>query len=110
VLTFLEEITLENIDAWFGKEIKDKIEELLGKKINVFRQTSANFEILRDGEKELSRPYVNAVKIKLIKDKSYFKHSTLKDDFLSHKSDFQVSEQDFRIIQKTTFEQLKIAA
>lgn len=76
----------------------------------MFRQTGANFDAYGEGEKELSRPYVNAVKIKLIKDKSFFKHSTLKDDFLSHKSDFQVHEQDFRIIQMTTFNQLKIEA
>jgi len=82
---------------------------MLGKKIFVFRQTSAKFNIL-DGEKELVRPYINSLKIKLIKNKSFFKESQLDDNFLTHKSDFQIWEQSFRVTSKTSFKILKTEA
>ena len=104
-----QEITVTNIDKWFGKEIKDKIDELLSKKIKVFNQNKKR-QAEMFGQKELVRPYINSVTIKLFKDKSYLQNSTMGDNFLKQKSNFEMFEQEFRITCDTTFDELKDGA
>ena len=103
------EITIENIDKWFGKEIKGKLENLLSNKIKVFQKSKEKPKGFRD-EKELVRPYVNSVTVKLYKDKSYLQNSTMTENFLNNKSNFDMYSQDFRITASTSFSLLKQGA
>lgn len=84
VITKDQEVTVENIDKWFGKEIKDKIDELLSKKIKVFNQNKKR-QAEMYAQKELVRPYINSVTIKLYKDKSYLQNSVMPENFLKQK-------------------------
>lgn len=99
-------IQADQIEKIFGKTIQDKLDELLEEKIHVFDQNRKK-DIHHHDQKTFSRPYVNAVKIKLYKDKSYLENSPMDDNFLTQKSNFAVHEQTFRITESTTFKQLK---
>lgn len=104
-----KEITVGDIDKWFGKEIKGKLEVLLADKINVFQKNKEKQKGLAD-EKELVRPYVNTVTVKLYKDKSYVQNSVMNQYFLGNKSNFDMYSQDFKINSDTSFDQLKRGA
>lgn len=83
---------------------------MLAKKIKVFVNKNKDKTTNVNDHKELVRPYVNSVTIKLYKDKSYLQNSIMNDNFLRPKSNFQMHQQDFRITGETTFDKLKEGA
>ena len=102
------EIPTEQINKIFGKTIQDKLDSLLEEKIHVFTGNKKDNNAVE--QTTSVRPYVNAVCIKLYKDKSFMQGTNLDDNFLTQKSNFSVFEQTFRITELTTFKQLKECA
>jgi len=72
-----------------------------------FRKLKKNKYIQEGEEKDLVRPYVNHVTVKLYKDKSFAGNSLMNTHFLSKNQDFEMYSQGFRINKTTTFDQLK---
>ena len=90
----------------FGKNIKNKLEDLLEEKIQVFFQNKAKeSKILSNTDFEML--YVNSVTIRFYKDRSFNQDSELNDNFFNPNGNFEKFEQKFRINSQTTFDELK---
>lgn len=92
----------------FPNNIKNKIEDLLEEKINVFYQNKS--KVLDKNKYKFNLLYVNHVIIKYFEDKSFSQNSELNNNFFNSNGAFVMHEQKFRINSLTSFDELKIIA
>lgn len=93
----------------YGKNIKDRLNDILEEKIQVFFQNKSK-EDKNNSRGDFEMLYANNVTIKMFRDKSYFQNSEINNNFFNPNGNFEILEQKFMINKRTTFNELKECA